>query len=75
MAPIGPCRACVLLRRPVADGPGQTSALAPLQALHEHVAPSGPDDGSGRYGYPWDPDVTRTTTAYDMFVQIGPTGR
>jgi beta-lactamase regulating signal transducer with metallopeptidase domain len=75
MAPIGPCRACVLLRRPVADGPGRTNALAPLQALPEHGTPTGPDDGSGRYGYPWDPDLTRTTTAFDMFVQIGPTGR
>jgi len=72
--PPGPCRAFVMLRRPVVDGPA-------LPARTSSPPPPGPpvptalpeDEGSGR-GYPWDPGLT-PPAGRRTFIEMLPAGR
>lgn len=72
LALVPPCRTCMLLRRPVLDGPGRAHHFRGLRPMSDGSDLTGPDDGSGRYGYPWDQDVMRAITPYEMFVPISP---
>jgi len=62
----------LLLRRPVLDGPGRARRFDVLRLPAGGADLSGPDDGSGRYGYPWDQDPVRAIAPYDMFVPVSP---
>jgi len=78
LAPAGPCRACVMLRRPVTDGPTQPrtrAATRTLAPLPQPVGLTDADDGTGSRGYPWDPDILGAMSTFKTFVPIGPSIR
>jgi beta-lactamase regulating signal transducer with metallopeptidase domain len=78
LAPAGPCRTCVMLRRPVTDGPAQPRTRAASQTLEPLPQPAGltdADDGTGSRGYPWDPDILGAMSTFKTFGPIGPSIR
>ncbi|GAC1415806.1 MAG: hypothetical protein NVSMB5_05390 [Candidatus Velthaea sp.] len=58
VAPISPCRMCVMLRRPVVDGPELPvePAVSHSVAVPDSAALDGVGLEAGR-GYPWEPEV------------------
>ncbi|MFN2460134.1 MAG: M56 family metallopeptidase [Candidatus Velthaea sp.] len=65
LSPGAPCRTCVMLRRPVSDGPARPAApraamSAPTPQVTEAPVETGAEEaGGGVHGYPWNAELLR----------------